>query len=94
MAVFMCKPRTVDAVKHKGGLLFDSYPDWLIDMMREEDLTPAGADALWVGTGMGLRRLKDGDYILHNLSTLKTDVMRGDVFVSDYMPVVVNQGEE
>ncbi|MDK6643107.1 hypothetical protein [Alloscardovia omnicolens] len=94
MAVFMCKPRTVDAVKYKGGLLFDSYPDWLIDMMREEDLTPAGADALWVGTGMGLRRLKDGDYILHNLSTLKTDVMRGDVFVSDYMPVVVNQGEE
>lgn len=94
MAVFMCRPRTVDAVKYKGGLLFDSYPDWLIDMMREEDLAPAGADALWVGTGMGLRRIKDGDYILHNLSTGENSTATGQIFQRDYMPVAVDKGEE
>lgn len=98
MAVFKRKPCTVDAVKYKGGLLFDSYPDWLIDMMRGEYLTPAGPDVLWVSTESTFRRLKSGDYILHNLSTLKTDVMRGDAFASDYVPdyvpVDVNEREE
>lgn len=94
MAVFTCRPCTVDAVKYKGGLLFDSYPDWLIDMMREEDITPAGSDVLWVVTSDGRCHLRAGSYLLRNLSTLKTTVMSGEFFKNDFLTQPVESTEE
>ncbi|OFQ96883.1 hypothetical protein [Alloscardovia sp. HMSC034E08] len=95
MAVFMCKPRTVDAVKYKGDFEFDSYPDWLLDLMRTGRIRHVGAHSIQIDNSVSsVCQAEPFDYVLHNLSTGENSTATKRILQRDYMPVVVGKGEE
>ncbi|EGT4751836.1 hypothetical protein DD097_16315 [Clostridioides difficile] len=95
MSVFMRRPRTVDAVRYRGDFEFDSYPDWLLDLMRTGRIRHVDVDTIQIDNSVSsVCQTEPFDYILHNLSTGENSTATGQIFQRDYMPVAADKGEE